>query len=796
MPNSLINNRLTRMGGIRKKIYDNLGVLLFSFAALLVLVISINASILVNFISSYLEESIDERLLASSRSLSKIVTAEELDELRVPDDMEKPLFADIRNRLIKFADEHKVRYAYYFRITADNALQYIVDNDANPKTVVNLASPPQPMEEKEILLLMRKRRAVTTALGAYPLGYEGLLTSYAPVFDDAGNIIAVAGIDIHDEKLIQSHNRSGVFAVVLLGSMFFVIASGFFSFFIYRKKDEERNAALKQAERANKAKSDFLANMSHEMRTPMNAIIGMTAIGKAAEDIEKKEYCLDKIEDASTHLLGVINDILDMSKIEANRFELSPVDFNFEKMLRKMVNVINFRVDEKHQDFTVHIDKDIPRTLHGDEQRLAQVITNLLSNAVKFTPDDGSIRLDTKLEHSAGGLCTIRISVTDSGIGIKPEQQDRLFSSFEQADSGTSRKFGGTGLGLAISKRIVEMMKGAIRVDSEPGKGSAFTFTVELERGHAPPENLLSLGLRWNNLRVLVVDDAADIREYFRDIAEHLGFSCETAAGGEEAVTLIEKNGPYDMYFVDWNMPGMNGIELSRCIKEKSGRPAEGVQPKSDVAPPKSVVIMISAVEWAAIEDDAKCAGVDKFLSKPLFPSAITDCINQYLGKDALLASAVKGTDTAGKVSGEGPGSKRLDNFAGYRVLLVEDVEINREIVLALLAPTSLAIDCAENGTEAVRLFNESPASYDLIFMDVQMPEMDGYEATRAIRALEAQRSNGRKPASHVPIIAMTANVFREDIEKCLEAGMDSHLGKPLDFEDMLAVLRKKLPHR
>ncbi|GHV87557.1 hypothetical protein AGMMS50255_8530 [Spirochaetia bacterium] len=641
MPNGLINNRLMRMGGIRKKIYDNLGVILFSFAALLVLVISINASILVNFISSYLEESIDERLLASSRSLSKIVTAEELDELRVPADMEKPLFTDIRNRLIKFADDHHVLYAYYFRVDADNALQYIVDNDTDPETFVNLASPPRPVEEKEILLLMRKRQALTTALGAYSPDYKGLLTSFAPVFDAWGSITAVAGIDIPDEKLIQAHNRSGVFAVVLLGSMAFVIASGFFSFFIYRRKDEERNAALKQAEKASKAKSDFLANMSHEMRTPMNAIIGMTAIGKAAENIEKKEYCLDKIEEASTHLLGLINDILDMSKIEANKYELSFTEFNFEKMIRKVIDVINFRVEEKGQVLGITVDKNIPPVLIGDDQRLAQVITNLLSNAVKFTPDQGAIELDACAEGIADGTCTIRVKVIDSGIGISAEDQGRLFSSFEQADSSTSRKFGGTGLGLAISKRIVDMMGGVISVESEPGKGSVFSFTVPVK----------------------------------------MGKTASDSPGGDR----------------------------SGADKNSGGK------------------------ETAAV----------------VLPA---------------------------------------DNFSGYRILLAEDVEINREIVCSLLEPLGLLVECAENGALAVRRFTASPDAFDMIFMDIQMPEMDGFEAAHAIRNSAAPN------AKTIPIIAMTANVFKEDIEKCLEAGMDGHVGKPLDIEDVLAQLRKYLP--
>jgi signal transduction histidine kinase/DNA-binding response OmpR family regulator len=526
-------------------------------------------------------------------------------------------------------------------------------------------------------------------------------------------------------------------------------------------------AARKEAETASLAKSTFLSNMSHEMRTPMNAIIGMTTIAKLSSAVERKDYCLHKIEDASTHLLGVINDILDMSKIEANKFELSPDEFNFEKMLQKAVNVINFRVDEKQLNFTVHIDKRIPRVLIADDQRLAQVITNLLSNAVKFTPEYGSVSLNTRFVKKDGNLCTIQIEVSDTGIGINEEQQSRLFGSFEQAESSTARKFGGTGLGLAISRRIVEMMGGRIWVKSEKDKGSTFGFTVQAEQGVEEPLSPLNPGLNRNNVRILVVDDAPDIREYFLEIAGRIGISCETSSSGGEAVDLIKKNGSYNIYFVDWKMPGMNGIELTRRIKEGTN------------AGDTSVVIMISSTEWTVIEEDAKKAGVDKFLPKPLFPSAIADCINECLGKESIAdAKNIQ--------------SEEIDNFEGKCILLAEDVGINREIVSALLEPTGLIIDYAENGAEAVGMWKANPEKYHMIFMDVQMPEMDGYEATRQIRTSETERQAGNLHAQ-IPIVAMTANVFREDIEKCLKAGMNDHVGKPLNFEEVLIKLRKYL---
>ncbi|AEF82469.1 response regulator [Leadbettera azotonutricia] len=523
--------------------------------------------------------------------------------------------------------------------------------------------------------------------------------------------------------------------------------------------------AQQDAEIASKSKSEFLANMSHEIRTPMNAIIGMTSIGKSATDIDRKDYAFGKIENASTHLLGIINDILDMSKIEANKLELSYAEFDFEKMLQKVVNVINFRVEEKHQNFTIRIDKNIPQNLIGDDQRIAQVITNLLSNSVKFTPEEGSIHLDAHLVKEEGsppdlpGVCTIQVEVTDTGIGINKEQQSRLFSSFQQAESSTSRKFGGTGLGLAISKRIVEMMGGSIWIESEPGKGSTFAFTVQTKRGDSKPASLLRPGVNWKNIRILAVDDAPEIREYFGDIASRLGITWDIAASGEDACALVKQNGPYDIYFVDWKMPGMDGIEFSRRIQEQKEEN-------------HSVIIMISAAEWVSIEGEAKAAGVDKFLPKPLFLSSITDYINECLGAGNTLSEQDSGD---------------AEHFKAYHVLLAEDVEINREIVLALLEPTELQIDSAENGAEALRMFTETPDRYDMIFMDVQMPEMDGYEATRRIRALDIPR------AKKIPIIAMTANVFREDIENCLAAGMNDHVGKPLDFKEVLEKLRQYL---
>jgi signal transduction histidine kinase/CheY-like chemotaxis protein/HPt (histidine-containing phosphotransfer) domain-containing protein len=519
--------------------------------------------------------------------------------------------------------------------------------------------------------------------------------------------------------------------------------------------------AQQAADQASQAKVDFLSRMSHEMRTPLNAVIGMTDIALASKDAEKREYCLNRIDNASKHLLHVINDILDMSKIEVSQLALALEEFDFEQTLMDVAGVVSSLAEEKRQDLIINLDDNVPRSLIGDELRIGQVIINLLINAIKFTPDGGVIKLNAARIAEKGDYQLLQVEVADNGIGIPEAQLARLFTSFEQVDGGIARKYGGTGLGLTICKHIVNLMGGDIRVSSDINQGSTFIFTMKLQKGRRQTERRLAGNISRSELRILAVDDCADIREYFLHIMAALGLPCDVAVSGAEALAMIEdrRGEPYNVFFVDWQMPGMDGIELSKKIRALTGY--------------ATAIIMISGAPWSEMEQQAVAAGVSLFIPKPLFPSTLINGINECLGVAAKDKAAAKKAVLEGGY-----------NFKNHYLLLAEDMPANREIIHVLLADTQINIDNAENGRQALDMFSQNPQKYSIILMDMNMPEMDGYETTRAIRALPGIYGQ------NIPIIAMSANVFGgADVEKCLEADVNAYAGKPIEVKRLLDIL-------
>lgn len=524
------------------------------------------------------------------------------------------------------------------------------------------------------------------------------------------------------------------------------------------------------AEQASLAKSEFLSRMSHELRTPLNAILGMVNIGRNGESMDKATYCFRRIDEASKHLLGLINDVLDMSKIEANKFELSEEPFNLEELLKSICNIMVFAAEDKKLNLLVDIDPAVPLELLGDELRLSQVITNLLSNAIKFsTKENSSIQLNIKsLGAPQGGESLIRVEVIDQGIGMNEAQQAKIFLSFEQAEGSIVRRFGGTGLGLSISKRIIELMGGEIGVESHPGEGSRFFFTFRAKPNEeAKREERIDKNI-YENLRVLVVDESRDMLEYFMRTFFGRASAVHLADNAEAALQLASDAGragePYRLIFVNYLVNNAGGLALARELKRESSEDA--------------LLVVISPPDRGILEADAAKAGVACIIQRPLFRSTIFNTANELLSDAKERKKAQRESRAA---------EKKNPTFENCRLLLVEDIEINREIAIALLEKTKIAVDCAEDGEEALHMFRAEPNKYDIIFMDLHMPIMDGLEATRQIRALSVPQ------AARVPIIALTANAFKEDVDACKAAGMNDHISKPINVEEVLGKVAKYL---
>ena len=623
-------------------------------------------------------------------------------------------------------------------------------------SAVNESSAENPVEKFSAALKKHEEYTAILEVNGEERQIYGISLPYSEWY-----LVSVMPYTILDNAINNLGSQRIFMTLLSCASVLIILTVIFLRYFsITRSQMNELEKARQAALEANKAKSEFLANMSHDIRTPMNAIVGMTAIAAAHIDDRKQvENCLRKITLSSKHLLGLINDVLDMSKIESGKLTLTTEQISLKEVVEGIVNIMQPQVKTKKQTFDIHVENILTENVWCDGVRLNQVLLNLLSNATKYTPEGGSIHLSLFEENSPKGERYVRIyiKVKDNGIGMSPDFLKRIYESYSRADGDRIHKTEGAGLGMAITKYIVDAMEGTIDIQSEPDKGTEFLLTFDFEKAAAM--NMDMVLPSWN---MLVVDDDELLCRTAMDALKSIGIKAEWTLSGEKAIELVnehhKRREDYQIILLDWKLPGMNGIQVAKEIRHNLG----------DEVP----ILLISAYDWSEFESEAREAGISGFISKPLFKSTLYYALRQYMGTETENGQTL---------------NPNID-LSGRRILIAEDNELNWEVANELLSDLGVELDWAEDGQICLDKFQKSPEGYyDAVLMDIRMPHMTGYEATKMIRGLK------HPDALSIPSIAMSADAFSDDIEHCLECGMNVHIAKPIDIMEVSRLLKRFL---